>query len=226
MGEKLQPGRHSRQDMTSTLLLIAGRWGGSLLQQAKVPGDHLAFQYSPSTGQLPRFWPTFIGDSNAADPQGSILLSRAKSRLPQHRKQWRTPFPRFQRAAKSSPCIRQRTVGIPTQYIDAIPGDPRTVITSHVTLFSLMHVCSCPFASSCSWHAQPLSAHPPHRPYSFLYLSCGYKLPPRKAAPAAHRQPKLRPCSSNGYGLGKRRYCGVGAFAADATTMSVRCGVG
>ena len=100
-----------------------------------------------------------------------------------------------------------------------------TVLTSHVTLFSLKHVCSCSFASSRLWHAQPLSAHPLHRSYSFLHLSCGYKLP-RKAAPAARRQLKLRPCSPNGHGLGKRRYCGVGAFTADATTMSVRCGVG
>jgi hypothetical protein len=161
MGEKLRPSRHSRQDMTSTSLRIAGRWGGSLLQQAKVPGDHLAFQYSPSMGQLPRFWPTLLATPMLQIPKPRQITAS------QHRKQWRIPFPRFQRATKSSPCIRQRTVGIPTQYID-MPSNPRTVLTSHVTLFSLMHVCSCSFVSSCSWHAQPLSAHPPHRPYSFL----------------------------------------------------------
>lgn len=50
------------------------------------------------------------------------------------------------------------------------------------------------------------------------YLSCGYKLP-RKAAPAALRQLKLRPCSPNGHGLGKRRYCDAGVFTADATKI-------
>jgi hypothetical protein len=161
MGEKLRPCRHSHQDMTSTSLRIAGRWGGAYFNKPRCLVITLLFNTVNRWGNRPDFGQLYWR------LQCCRSLSRVKSRLPQHRKQWRTPFPRFQRATKSSPCIRQRTVGIPTQYID-MPSNPRTVLTSHVTLFSLMHICSCSSVSSCSWHAQPLSAHPPHRPYSFL----------------------------------------------------------
>lgn len=107
-------------------------------------------------------------------------------------------------------------------YAKGLSVFPHNISTPYQTtlVLSLRYMLPCsPLCMSISHCSTPSP------PAILILLSCGYKLP-RKAAPAARRQPKLRPCSPNGHGLGKRRFCGVGAFMADATTMSVRCGVG
>lgn len=198
MGEKLRPSRHSRQDMTSNIAAHCREVGGSLLQQAKVPGDHLAFQYSPSMGQLPRFWPTLL-----ATPMLQIPKPRQITASPAQ-KTMENSLP------KIPTCHKELSLYTPkdcryshTIYRHAKQPSHRPYVTCHLVL---PHAYLFVFVRVFVFMACPATVSTPSPPAILIpYLSCGYKLP-RKAAPAASRQLELRPCSPNGYGLGKRRY--------------------
>lgn len=169
MGEKLRPSRHSRFNKPRCLVI-------TLLFNTVYPWGSC-----PDFGQL--YWRL----------QCCRSLSRAKSRLPQHRKQWRTPLP------KIPTCHKELSLDTPkdcryshTIYRHAKQPSYCPYVTCHPVL---PHAYLFVFVRVFVFMACPATVSTPSPPAILIsYLSCGYKLP-RKAAPAASRQPKLRPCS-------------------------------
>jgi len=218
MGEKLRPGRHSRQEMTSTSLRIAGRWGGAYFNKLRCLVITLLFNIVHRLGSCPDF--------------GQLLLATPMLQIPKPRQITASPAQKTMEKPlpKIPTCHKELSLYTPKdcRYSHTIYRHTKQSSYCHyVTCHPVLpHACLFVFVRVFVFMACPATVSTPSPPAILIsYLSCGYKLP-RKAAPAARRQLKLRPCSPNGYGLGKRRYCDVGVFTADATTMSVRCGVG